>query len=194
MTLSLSENASGADNQQERLINIGWVIGFVDGEGCFSVGFVKQSDKVNRKGYKTGYQVSCEFAVTQGEKSLNTLIELKNFFGGVGQVIINRRYDNHKEHLYRYVVRKRSDLLQVIIPFFERYRLRTAKSKDFESFVKCVQLVDQKVHLSRDGLIQIAEITQTMNRQKSRQELIRILRDYTPDAHTPVSEDIVRSL
>ena len=193
MSLILSDNATGADNQQERLINIGWVIGFVDGEGCFSVGFVKQSDKVNRKGYKTGYQVSYEFAVAQGEKSLNSLIELKNFFG-VGQVIINRRYDNHREHLYRYVVRKRSDLLNVIIPFFQQYKLRTAKSKDFESFVTCVKLIDQKIHLTRDGLIQIAEITQTMNRQKSRQELIRILRDYTPDAHTPVSEDIVRSL
>jgi hypothetical protein len=31
-----------ADNQQERLI--GWITGFVDGEGCFSIGFVKQTN------------------------------------------------------------------------------------------------------------------------------------------------------
>ena len=28
-----SENLSDADNQQERLIKIGWIVGFVDGEG-----------------------------------------------------------------------------------------------------------------------------------------------------------------
>lgn len=26
-----------ADNQQERLRFTGWVVGFIDGEGCFSV-------------------------------------------------------------------------------------------------------------------------------------------------------------
>ena len=31
-----SDNPSGADNQQERLFTIGWLVGFVDGEGCFS--------------------------------------------------------------------------------------------------------------------------------------------------------------
>src|SRR3984885_4716822 len=29
-----SDNSSAADNQQERLIKIGWIAGFVDGEGC----------------------------------------------------------------------------------------------------------------------------------------------------------------
>jgi hypothetical protein len=30
-----SDKSSAADNQQERLIKIGWIVGFVDGEGCF---------------------------------------------------------------------------------------------------------------------------------------------------------------
>ncbi len=36
-----SENVYGTDNQQERLKIIGWIVGFVDGEGCFSVSFIK---------------------------------------------------------------------------------------------------------------------------------------------------------
>ncbi len=44
----------GADNQQERLIKLGWVIGFVDGEGCFSIGFIRQPNRLKRKGYTTG--------------------------------------------------------------------------------------------------------------------------------------------
>lgn len=63
-----SKNASRADNQQERSIKIGWIIGFTDGEGCFSVGFIKQNDRVInnriRRGYKVGYQTFHEFAIT----------------------------------------------------------------------------------------------------------------------------------
>ena len=188
----MTENALGADNQQERLIKIGWITGFVDGEGCFSIGFVKQPDRQHRIGYKTGYQVAHEFAVTQGAKSLSALDGLQQFFG-IGGVIINKRYDNHKEHLYRYVVRRRIDLLQVIIPFFEKHNLRTAKQADFDKFAQCVRIIDNGHHLSREGLIEIAQITETMNRQKSRQNLIRILRDYTPDTRSPANEDIVRS-
>ena len=181
---SLSENTIGADNQQERLMNIGWVIGFVDGEGCFSIGFVKQSGQGKRKGYKTGYQVSHEFVVAQGAKSVFALYDLKRFFG-VGQVVINRRYDNHKENMFRYIVRKRQDLQKVIIPFFQQYILRTSKCKDFEKFAKCVDIIERGGHLTVDGLIGIAHITETMNRQKPRSDFIRILRDYTPDTRPP---------
>ena len=33
------DNLWSADNQQERLVRIGWILGFIDGEGCFSIGF-----------------------------------------------------------------------------------------------------------------------------------------------------------
>src|SRR5258705_2832584 len=92
-----SDKVSGAENQQERLIESrGWVVGFVDGEGCFSIGFVRQPRRRDRNGYATGFQVTHEFVVTQGEQSLSALHELRDFFG-VGQVIVNRRYDNHRE-------------------------------------------------------------------------------------------------
>ena len=128
----------------------------------------------------TGFQVSHEFAVTQGEQSLRVLHELRDFFG-VGQVIVNRRYDNHREHLHRYVVRKRDELLGTVIPFFKEHPLRTSKRDNFDKFAECVELISAGRHLTVDGLIQIAEITETMNRKKSRRELIRILRDYTPE-------------
>src|SRR5213595_4073237 len=90
-----SDKVTGAENQQERLIEFrGWVIGLVDGEGCFSIGFVRQPNRRNRRGYKTGFQVSHEFVVVQGARSLACLHELQSFFG-VGRIGINRRYDNH---------------------------------------------------------------------------------------------------
>jgi len=170
----------GAENQQERLIQLGWVLGFVDGEGCFSIGFVHQPDRTGRKGYKTGYQVSHEFAVTQGARSVTCLRELVRFFG-VGGVVANRRHDNHTEHLFRYVVRRRTDLIETIIPFFEEHPMHSAKQRDFEKFAVCVRMMDDGVHRTHAGLAEVAEIAETMNRQKPRTELIRILRDHTPE-------------
>ena len=177
-----SDNPDSAENQQERLRQEGWVIGFVDGEGCFSIGFVRQGGGPGRSGYRTGYQVAHEFAVTQGAQSIACLYELQSFFG-VGQVFGNKRYDNHREHLYRYVVRRRADLISVIIPFFRAYPLHTSKQRNFEKFAECVALVDCGRHLTSEGLIDIVRIAETMNRQKPRTELLRILRGHTPNIH-----------
>ena len=171
-----SDNSSAAENQQERLIKIGWITGYVDGEGCFSINLIRQPHRHNRRGYKTGFQVAHEFAVAQGARSVESLHILMQFFG-VGAVYINRRYDNHKEHMYRYCVRKRSDLFQTIIPFFNRYSLRTSKLEDFLKFAECLRMVETKEHLTKSGLIRIVEIAETMNHCKPRTEIIRILRD-----------------
>jgi hypothetical protein len=176
-----SDNPRSADNQQERLIRLGWVLGFVDGEGCFSIGFVRQHGGASRIGYKTGYQVFHEFVVTQGSRSIDALRELQEFFG-VGQVVINRRFDNHREPLYRYVVRRRDDLVNVVLPFFHQHPLRTAKRQDFDRFAACVLSTTRGEHLTREGLSRIVEVAQTMNRHKPRPELIKILRDQMPDA------------
>jgi LAGLIDADG endonuclease len=118
--------------------------------------------------------------VTQGARSIECLKELCEFFK-VGQVLVNQRYDNHTENLYRYVVRRRTDLLETVIPFFQQYPLRSSKRDDFSKFAQVVNMVANGQHLTREGLIEIAQIAETMNRRKSRTELIGILRDYTPD-------------
>ncbi len=108
------------------------------------------------------------------------MLALREFFG-VGDLLPNRRRDNHREDLYRYGVRRRQDLFEVVIPFFRKHPLRTAKHHDFEKFAKCVELIAEGRHLTTSGLIDIVSIMQTMNRQKPRDDVIRILRDHTSD-------------
>ena len=69
-----TKNASSADNQQERLRISSWIVGFVDGEGCFSVSIFKNRTT------RSGFQVMPEFVVTQGQKSLDVLETIKDFF------------------------------------------------------------------------------------------------------------------
>lgn len=126
-----TENVIGADNQQERL-NPWWIVGFTDGEGCFSVSRFRNSTT------KSGYQTLYEFVITQGEKSRSALEAIKSYFD-CGHIYINRRYDNHNYNLLRYCVRKQEDLRNKIIPFFKKYRLQTTKEAQFELFCKKVK-------------------------------------------------------
>ena len=119
------------------------------------------------------------FDVVQGARSRHCLEKIKDFFG-IGHVYRNRRHDNHREDLYNYEVSKRTDLLNVIIPFFRKYPLLTAKQKDFERFAKIVEMMARGEHKTFNGLVKTARIVQYMNHRKPRAALIRILRDHTP--------------
>jgi LAGLIDADG DNA endonuclease family protein len=153
------ENPSGADNQQERPGFEQWIVGFVDGEGCFSVPIYR-----NRT-YRIGWQAQPAFVVVQGERSVQVLHELKEFFG-CGGIYINRRHDNHREDLFRFDVRSPRDLVSRIIPFFEEHPLRTAKADDFRKFAQIVRMMERGLHRSVEGMSQIAAIVQTMNTRK----------------------------
>ena len=68
--------------------------------------------------------------------------------------------------LYLYRVRSFGDLIATIVPFFEAHPLRTAKRDEFVRFAQVVRLMSQEVHLTVEGLDQIARIAQTMNFRK----------------------------
>lgn len=156
-----TDNAIGADNQQERSETIGWIVGFTDGEGCFSVSIVRN------KTSSLGWQVMPEFVITQGEKSLSALYKFKDFFG-CGNIFINRRYDNHTENLYRFCIRSLKDINEKVVPFFRKYPLQTAKSHEFDYFAKIMDMIKKKEHLTLDGITEIVKIASLMNVKKPR--------------------------
>ena len=92
---------------------------------------------------------------------------------------VNHRHDNHREDLYRYRVGRLADLRDIIVPFFQENTLRTTKDENFEKFVSVLRLMEERKHLTVSGLIEIAEIAETMNHRKP-SEVLRILRDQTP--------------
>ena len=153
-----SKNASGADNQQERPGIKGWIVGFTDGEGCFSVSIFRN------KTTKLGWQIFPEFVITQSEKSLDALELFRKYFD-CGRIFVNKRYDNHNENLYRFCVHSIQDLHEKIIPFFKKNKLRTHKQKDFKIFSEIVEKMMKKKHLTSKGMMGIAQRIKTMNRK-----------------------------
>ena len=153
-----SKKIAGADNQQERLKMSLWIVGFVDGEGSFLISIFRN------KTTKLGWQVFPEFVITQGAKSLKALEEIQKFFGS-GKIFINRRHDNHHEDTYRFCIRSIKELHERIVPFFEKYPLRTMKLEDFKKFKRVLNLMGKGVHLKGSGLESIKKIASSMNRK-----------------------------
>lgn len=139
-----------------------WVVGFVDGEGCFHVSVQKHPEM------KGGYQVLPEFVVVQHIRDIQILYALKNFFGcGVVRI-------NHGDR-YAYRVRKLENL-QKICEFFMNHPLKTKKNIDFRKFCKIVMLIKEKKHLTKEGLKKILDIAMKMNTSE-RSSLERIKKE-----------------
>lgn len=170
---------SSADNQQERLKIIGWVVGFVDGEGSFIVTIFHHP----KSRMKYGWQVFPELVVTQRATNLNALRIIQRVLG-CGNICRSKEKGEygHKEPLYRYAVRSIEELNEKVIPFFQRHSLRSkSKKEDFRKFVKILRMMKRGEHLRLEGLVKIAQVAQTMNR-KTPSRFLRILRDHTPDS------------
>ena len=137
-----------------------WVTGFVDGEGTFYVGINKNTTMTS------GYQVLPEFRVVQHKRDIKVLYALKDFFGA-GVVRVN--------HDTRYELRIRSldHINKIVIPFFEKYPMLTQKKFDFIKFKKVINLMNQKKHLTKDGINKIIDISSKMNR-KNKQKALEI--------------------
>ena len=127
-----------------------WVVGFVDGEGCFFVGINPHSEMTS------GFQVLPEFTVVQHQRDVQLLYALKQFFG-CGVV---RR--NHGERL-AYRVRSLDHLNEKIVPFFEKHPLKSKKRVDFAKFRKILQLITKEEHLKSDGIARIRAMAKTMH-------------------------------
>jgi len=88
---------------------------------------------------------------------------------GCGYIIEQHRPRDHRQQLLRFSVKRRSDLIERVVPYFEVNPLRTAKRADFEQFTQVLQMMQAGEHLSEAGLRSIASITESMNRrQRSR--------------------------
>jgi hypothetical protein len=144
-----------------------WITGFTDGEGCFSIS-ITQRQKNN-----FGLDVQPSFSIGQKSHSKESLKKIQEYFG-CGFI-----RPSQKDGMYKYEVRSIKDLVDTIIPFFNKNTLETAKLKDFHIFEECCREISQGQHLNEKGLKKIIENTHKMNpsgkRKYTKEELIKII-------------------
>lgn len=67
-----------------------------------------------------------------------------------------------------FVVRDQSDLLNKVVPFFERYPIWSGKRNQFERFKLVLLMIQAGKHLTREGFVAIVEIASEMNTRAKR--------------------------
>ncbi len=152
MSTGGSDNALGAANQQERLE--AYIAGFVDGEGSFHVAIQRNPST------RVGWQLVPEFRVSQDVVRAQVLNLVRRQLG-CGSI-----RENHRGSLDRtrvLVVRRRSDLLWKVLPFFERNPLLSSKQQEVGVFASIVRRMAAGEHLSRSGFERLAAMALQMN-------------------------------
>ncbi len=128
-----------------------WVTGFVDGEGCFSVGLSK-----NVK-LKLGIEVRPSFSVSQGSASKQVMEELAAYFNhGSEQLRVDR-------YTLKYESRSAEHLRKVICPHFDSYPLRSQKVVDFLILKRVLDMMSKGEHRTGERLKDIVTIVYKMN-------------------------------
>nr|YP_010170370.1 LAGLIDADG homing endonuclease [Phanerochaete carnosa]QRZ60352.1 LAGLIDADG homing endonuclease [Phanerochaete carnosa] len=147
-------------------LNPFWITGFVDAEGSFTVVFDKSKKRT------LGWRIQPRFQIGLHVRDLALLLKIQKFFGGIGIV-------NKSGNMAFYSVYDVKNLLQTIIPHFIKYPLLTQKGADFILFKKIVELMNNNVHLTIEGIHQIINIKAAMNLGLS--ELLRSeFKDFKP--------------
>jgi LAGLIDADG endonuclease len=91
------------------------------------------------------------------KRDLYLLKQLQHFLGGIGSI-----YVYSTSNKVNYSIDSKKDLTNLII-HLEKYPLLTHKAADFYLFKQIIKLINNKSHLSNEGLNQIINIKASMN-------------------------------
>jgi LAGLIDADG endonuclease len=129
---------------------IGWYLaGFTDGEGSFNVSFRPRND------YVLPWKISLCFNISQRDRIVLDVFQRYLRCGTMRQRANGVWYDE-----VNYLV----DLVQHVIPFFERYGFLSAKKqRDFAKFKQLAELISNGRHLTREGVLEVLMIRREMN-------------------------------
>jgi len=136
------------------------VTGYFDGEGCFNIS-VYLNPKMN-----TGFSVTFSAEFKQHSNSENLLYSLKSFFDNKGSI----SYSNKTKTVLRYKISNINDIVNFIIPHFDKYPLITSKQLNYLDFKKAILLINSKKHLTEEGMSEIIKITKNMNTNRPFEE------------------------
>lgn len=150
------------------IVSIGnYLSGYADGEGSFCISFSP------RPKLKTLLEVRPSFSVSQNSDRQEVLKLFQQFFD-CGTI---RR--NPSDRTFKYEVRSIKDLIQKVIPHFQKYPLLSSKKKEFERFTAICRMIYEGKHLKQETLKEIVTLSYQMNglgaRRYKKQQLLKVL-------------------
>uniref|UniRef100_UPI0022FD50BE hypothetical protein n=1 Tax=Drechslerella dactyloides TaxID=74499 RepID=UPI0022FD50BE len=126
-----------------------YITGFIDGEGCFSISMYKDSRMFR------GWQVKPIFSINLHNRDLKLLEAIQRTLG-VGKLY------KHGKNSTQYRVSSLKNIY-VIINHLDKYPLITKKWADYLLFKEAVELINNKEHLTLNGLQKIVNLKASLN-------------------------------
>lgn len=112
-----------------------------------------------------GIKIILGFKVTQKAHSMGILYDLQRYFN-CGNIQI----DSRKDDAYKFNVNKLEDILNIIIPHFDKYPLFTSKRLDYLDFKRVALMMKEGLHLKKEDQEIIQVIKKNMNNGRSFEE------------------------
>ena len=162
-------NARQSAGKTMKLISDEYLIGFIEGEGCFYASIVPSKETT------FGWQVIHFFKVSQNPCGKNVLLKLQQRLG-CGYLKQNAG-SLSKDKSLAFVVRNIRDLQDKVVPFLEGKLI--IKNEVFSKFKSILDLVHAKKHLTKKGVEQVIELAYSMNTKKRRYKKEKILKSFS---------------
>lgn len=129
-----------------------FITGLFDAESSFVVTILKNSK------YKTGWNVQARVQIKMHEKDRPLIMAIQNYFGGIGYVS-----KPNKALTVEFRVSTLKDLVNVILPHFDKYILISKKRIDYLLFKQIVLLMLNEGHHTLKGIQKIVNIRASLN-------------------------------
>jgi len=151
----------------KRKINFNYISGFIDGEGSFNVTISKDKKRSNN------YRIICEMHITQNERSVRVLEEIKEYLK-CGIV----KTDNKLTKTMKYQISSIIDIKEILIPYLEEYPLLTSKYLNYQTFKEVIEIMYKKEHLTKEGVEKIKGLVRKMNNKRTYMEKYEFIKNH----------------
>lgn len=138
--------------QNQKVSDHNWLGGFITAEGCFFIRLLKSES------HKLKERVTLIFMLTQHSRDEVLMRSLVDYLG-CGNIYISKNTINYR-------VEKHLDIEGKLIPHLNKCNILGEKSLDFKDWREAVKLIQNKDHLTKNGLEQIRKIQSGMNRAR----------------------------
>lgn len=140
-----------------------WIAGLSSGDASFNI-------KISSSTTKLGSRVQLRFAIGLNIREKELIKHLATYFKLDSTSLVknseNLRYIYLRSTSVNLEVVKHSDIINKIIPFFDRYPIQGNKSLDYSDFNKIAGMIGNKQHLTPKGFKEIMNIKSKMNENR----------------------------
>src|SRR3990167_10769884 len=141
----------GKEQIRRKKLDPHYVVGFIDGEGSFSVGIGKQREA------KPGYELRAAFEIELRADDQEILERILVTIG-CGR-IYDLSYDRYGWYPHvKYKIGSKFDMQKYLFPFFDRHKPQAKKGEVYKRFREIVMMTLRKEHLTDKGFEKIVRL------------------------------------